>query len=133
MWLVNVMAPFRLLRLALPHLRRAGHGNELVVRLHTDEGHVGVGEAQPAEGALLVAEEQGPPGADEPPGMPGLVSLVDGRELRQGHFGELARVAIADDFLAVLGIPGSLHPHESRFAFVLLQLRLRGQFDLLSQ
>jgi L-alanine-DL-glutamate epimerase-like enolase superfamily enzyme len=31
-----------------PHfgaLRRAGHGNELVVRLHTDEGHVGLGEA----------------------------------------------------------------------------------------
>jgi NAD(P)-dependent dehydrogenase (short-subunit alcohol dehydrogenase family) len=26
MWSVNVMAPFRLLRLALPHLRRAGHG-----------------------------------------------------------------------------------------------------------
>ena len=26
MWSVNVMAPFRLLRLALPHLRKAGHG-----------------------------------------------------------------------------------------------------------
>ena len=26
MWSVNVMAPFRLLRLALPHLRQAGHG-----------------------------------------------------------------------------------------------------------
>ena len=26
MWSVNVMAPFRLLRLALPHLRRSGHG-----------------------------------------------------------------------------------------------------------
>jgi NAD(P)-dependent dehydrogenase (short-subunit alcohol dehydrogenase family) len=26
MWNVNVMAPFRLLRLALPHLRKAGHG-----------------------------------------------------------------------------------------------------------
>jgi NAD(P)-dependent dehydrogenase (short-subunit alcohol dehydrogenase family) len=26
MWEVNVMAPFRLLRLALPHLRKAGHG-----------------------------------------------------------------------------------------------------------
>jgi NAD(P)-dependent dehydrogenase (short-subunit alcohol dehydrogenase family) len=26
MWAVNVMAPFRLLRLALPHLRKAGHG-----------------------------------------------------------------------------------------------------------
>jgi NAD(P)-dependent dehydrogenase (short-subunit alcohol dehydrogenase family) len=26
MWTVNVMAPFRLLRLALPHLRKAGHG-----------------------------------------------------------------------------------------------------------
>jgi len=26
MWNVNVMAPFRLLRLALPHLRQAGHG-----------------------------------------------------------------------------------------------------------
>jgi NAD(P)-dependent dehydrogenase (short-subunit alcohol dehydrogenase family) len=26
MWDVNVMAPFRLLRLALPHLRKAGHG-----------------------------------------------------------------------------------------------------------
>jgi NAD(P)-dependent dehydrogenase (short-subunit alcohol dehydrogenase family) len=26
MWSVNVLAPFRLLRLALPHLRKAGHG-----------------------------------------------------------------------------------------------------------
>jgi len=26
MWNVNVLAPFRLLRLALPHLRKAGHG-----------------------------------------------------------------------------------------------------------
>jgi NAD(P)-dependent dehydrogenase (short-subunit alcohol dehydrogenase family) len=26
MWSVNVMAPFRLLRLVLPHLRKAGHG-----------------------------------------------------------------------------------------------------------
>jgi NAD(P)-dependent dehydrogenase (short-subunit alcohol dehydrogenase family) len=26
MWQVNVMAPFRLLRLCLPHLRKAGHG-----------------------------------------------------------------------------------------------------------
>ncbi|HKU97268.1 MAG TPA: SDR family NAD(P)-dependent oxidoreductase [Vineibacter sp.] len=36
MWTVNVMAPFRLLRLALPHLRKAGHGR--VINIASTDG-----------------------------------------------------------------------------------------------
>ena len=36
MWRVNVKAPFRLIRLALPHLRRAGHGR--IVNIASTDG-----------------------------------------------------------------------------------------------